>query len=86
MANRIRGEVGFSAGGKDYIVVLSFNAMCALESKIGESFNSVMSAMADPAKSRLEHTRALLWAGLRHHHKDVSDHHLRFAADHAANG
>ena len=72
MANRYRGEVGFEADGQQYTLRLSFNALCALEGKIGQTFNVVIAAMADPARMSFVNIRALLWAGLLHHHRTMT--------------
>lgn len=53
-----------SLGGKNYKLVFSFNAFCALE----EQFGSVDRAMEGLASGSLAAYRALLWAGLLDSH------------------
>ena len=41
MANPHRGEVQFEAGGKNYTIRLSTNAICSLETELGVGFGEI---------------------------------------------
>lgn len=41
MANPHKGEVAFEAGGKDYTIRLSTNAICSLEAELGVGFGEI---------------------------------------------
>lgn len=64
MANPHRGEVALTAGGKVYTLTFDINAVCELEEALGKGVSEIVSDM-----SRVSTVRAVLWAGLRHHHK-----------------
>lgn len=64
MANPHRGEVSFKAGEKDYTLCFTINAVCELEDRLGKSVGEIVSDMG-----RISVVRAVLWAGLLHHHK-----------------
>lgn len=64
MANPHRGEVAFKAGDKAYTLTYTINAVCELEAALGKGVSEIVSDM-----SRVSTVRAVLWAGLRHHHK-----------------
>ena len=64
MANPHKGEVSFTVDGKAYKAVLNTNALCALEKELGAKVHSL--------ENSLTTTRAVLWAGLRKHHPEVT--------------
>lgn len=64
MANPHRGEVELKAGEKTYTLSFTINAVCELEAALDKPLMDVVSDMG-----RLMTIRAVLWAGLRHHHK-----------------
>lgn len=72
MANALRGEKSFTADGRAYTVKFSINAICELEDALGLSVAELGTAMADPARLRIRMMRALLWAGLRDKHPEVT--------------
>ncbi len=45
MANPERGEVDLIAGDKVYTLVLSTNALCAMEKRMGKSYGQILSAI-----------------------------------------
>lgn len=63
MANDVRGEVGFSAGGKAYTIKFSTNAICEAENILRKSIVQIMSEI-DWVSTR----RVLLWAALQPRH------------------
>ena len=67
MANPHRGEVAFKAGDANYTLVYSTNAICELEDAIGKGLNAIVADM-----ERLSTVRAILWAGLRSRHSDIT--------------
>lgn len=72
MANPIKGEVEFEAGGKDYILLLDFNALCELEAE-------VPGLMDGTAEIKSPSTiRAVFHAGLAAKHPEID---LRGAGD-----
>lgn len=64
MANPHRGEVELKAGEKTYTLVFTINAVCELESHLNKSVTEIVGSM-----DRITVVRAVLWAGLQHHHK-----------------
>lgn len=70
MANPHRGEVELVAGAASYTLVLSWNALCEAEDKIGKTIGEI-AAELDSGRWRLKTVRALLWAALRERHPEV---------------
>jgi hypothetical protein len=64
MANPNRGEVELKAGDKTYTLAFTINSVCELETMLDKSVGEVVADMG-----RVSVVRAVLWAGLRHHHK-----------------
>ena len=67
MANPARGEVALKAGGLEYTLKFSTNAICELEDRLDKGLNTIVANM-----ERVSTVRALLWAGLRAHHPEVT--------------
>lgn len=67
MVNGLRGEVAFKVDDADYTLVYSTNAICELEERLDKGLNVIVANM-----ERLTTVRALLWAGLRAKHPDVT--------------
>lgn len=63
MANDVKGEVGFVAGGKTYTVKFSTNAICEAENILRKSIVQIMADI-----SWLSTRRVLLWAALQPKH------------------
>jgi hypothetical protein len=74
MANPQRGEVPLVVGDRAFTLVLDFDALCQLEDVLSANGQIVTAqeAIYHAMRSSLKYTRALLWAGLRRYHKDVS--------------
>jgi hypothetical protein len=74
MANPQRGEVPLMVGDRAFTLVLDFDALCHLEDVLSANGQVVTAqeAIYHAMRSSLKYTRALLWAGLRRHHRDVS--------------
>ena len=64
MANPVKGEVSFSHGEEDYVLVLDVNAICDLEDQ--------GIYLADLAKPTFKTLRAMIHAGLQEHHEGVT--------------
>lgn len=67
MANPAQGEVAFKAADADYTLKFSTNAICELEDHLNKGLNEIVAGI-----ERLSSVRALLWAGLRAKHPDVT--------------
>lgn len=67
MANAIKGEVGFTADGQDYTLLLDFNALCELEDVVP----GLMAGSAEIQSPRA--VRAVFHAALREHHPDLDE-------------
>lgn len=63
MANPHRGEVELKAGEKSYTLAFTINSVCELEDALNKGVNEIVGDMG-----RISVVRAVLWAGLRHHH------------------
>jgi hypothetical protein len=72
MANANRGEVSFEADGKEYTLRFSTNALCELEEKLDTNFIEVAKRLSDQANVRLSLVRAVVWAGLRDRHSEIT--------------
>jgi len=64
MSNPHRGEVELKAGDKSYTLAFTINSVCELEAKLDKSLGDIVADMG-----RMVTIRAVLWAGLRQHHK-----------------
>lgn len=69
MANRERGEVSFSALGKDWKVKLGTNAMCEIEDETGKSIIEIGQLLGDQKTATLKLVRVVLWGGLQEYHE-----------------
>lgn len=72
MANKHRGEVGFSVDETDYTLRYSTNALCAMEDALDLGVNAVALLLADPSQVRMRIVRAVFWAGLTDRHPEIS--------------
>jgi hypothetical protein len=68
MANRVKGEVAFEVDGKDYVLLLDFNALCDLE----DDFPGLMDGSAEMKSPKA--IRRVFQAGLAARHPDLSEH------------
>lgn len=73
MANRNNGEVSITIDGKVYTMVMTINAMVALEDLFSTPQKSMtfqeVSELAE--QGSMKHLRALLWAVLQDHHPEI---------------
>lgn len=67
MANPVRGEVAFKVADAEYTLKFSTNAICELEERLDKGLNVIVANM-----ERLSTVRALLWAGLKAKHPDIT--------------
>lgn len=67
MANPHRSEVAFKVEDTEYILKYSTNAICELEQQLDKGLNTIVANM-----ERLTTVRAMLWAGLRAKHEDIT--------------
>jgi len=65
MANPLRGEASFEALGETWTLRFNNNAICEFEDTAKVS----LSSLAGEGGMRISHVRALVWAGLGHHHR-----------------
>lgn len=72
MANDIRGEVGFRALGKDWIMKLGNGAVRSVEAETGKSFAQVGAELADEAKASITLLTQVFRAALEQHQPGVS--------------
>lgn len=65
MANSLRGQVDFDAGGKLYKLSFSTNALVELEEKLDMSVNEIAKLMGEPERFRMKTLKVVFWAGLQ---------------------
>lgn len=66
MSMTTKGEVRFSAGEDNYILVFSINALVSLERELGIGVAEVGSQLGQAL--RISTLRTIFWAGLLQHH------------------
>lgn len=71
MANRERGEVALEAGGKTYILRLSYNAIADIEDLMDKGIDEISAMLRDPKDFRISTWRAVLWGALHEMQPDV---------------
>lgn len=72
MANPHRGDVEFVSGNKTYTLRYSHSALVELENSLNKNLMQIMREVGDIETLRMGTIVALLWAGLRKHHPDVT--------------
>lgn len=74
MANRERGEVSLSIGGRVYTLYLDTNALALLEDLFStpERDMTFLEILERVQRNSVRHMRGMIWAALQHHHPDVS--------------
>lgn len=70
MANRRRGEASFKVDGVSYTIVLDHNAFAEVEDVLDVNIGELLALLA--TKQQVRHMRALLFAGLREKHPDIT--------------
>lgn len=74
MTENLKGEVRFTALGKDWKMHMTVNGLCALEEAVGVGFQDFLAGFGkstETGKMRIGDIRRLFWAGLQEHHEDV---------------
>jgi hypothetical protein len=69
VANPQKGEVSVTIDGKPYTLALTLNAMVEVEDMFGVPFSKVCEECENDSP---KHIRALVWAVLRKHHKELT--------------
>jgi len=72
MANDIRGEVGFQAIGKDWILKLGNGAVRHVENATGKSFPQIGRELADSETASITLLTQVFWAALKSRQQDVT--------------
>jgi hypothetical protein len=74
MANPQRGEFDLTLGGTSYRFRLGAEALIAFQEqfRVNGDAPSVRELLRQYQRESLVHIRALLWAGLREHHPDIT--------------
>lgn len=72
MANPLRGEVEIVVGPRTYTLRLATNALIEAETLLDKGVGEIADMLQDPAAFRLGTARALLFAGLRERHPNLS--------------
>lgn len=72
MSNKQRGEVSLKAGDESYILRYSIDAICVMEGELGKGFAAIAGELSNPDKISITLARAVLWAGLKEHHSDIT--------------
>lgn len=70
MANREKGEVSLSVGGKPYTLVLTTNAMVQLEDLFSTADKELtfQQVLEKVSAGSVRHIRGFVWAALQEHH------------------
>ena len=71
MAYGFKGEVSIDHDGASYTMVLDFNALCDFEGETGKNALTALEGMENGMASASD-MRALMWAGLRQKHPDMT--------------
>ena len=75
MANSQRGEFELRLGGVAYTLKLGTAALVEFQESLATPDGvvpDIASAMAEVKRGRLKYVRAMLWAGLRKHHRELT--------------
>lgn len=74
MANPQRGEFSIALGGEVYVLKLGTAALVEFQEHFAtaEGAPDIATLLAEVKRGRLKYVRALLWAGFRKHHPDVT--------------
>lgn len=79
MANRERGEVSVTVGGRDYTLVLTINAQCEIEERLSQGERQVsygeflQRVVSDEKPRQTRDVRLLFWGATRDHHPELSE-------------
>lgn len=72
MANQVKGEVDFMVGEKTFTLKLGNNARAEAEAVVGKPWVQIATELFDAGEARQGTARAVLWAGLRRFHPELS--------------
>ena len=72
MANKHRGEVELEVDGQTWTLRYSANALCELEDALNLGVAEIVETLQNPKGVRIKTLRALLWAGLRDRHPEMT--------------
>lgn len=72
MANKFKGEVKVTAGEQEYTLRFDMNALVELEDATGMPVPKLALSFGDPEQMSYKLLRSMFWAGLLHHHPDVT--------------
>ena len=78
MPNPHRGEVALDAGERSLTLRFDINALCELEGAVGEPAQVFLAKVQKVGQTGLTQLRAIVWAGLRYYHPELS---MRDAGD-----
>lgn len=82
MANRQRGEIGFTADGQDYTLRFSTNALVQIEDKYEVGALKYLARLdawgEDSSAINFKEIRFLFWAGLQDFHEGVTEQQAGF--------
>ncbi len=68
----IRAEIPLRAGAKEYTFRMGANAVCRFEREAAMTIGKAAIQMSDPEQVEMRIVRAMIWAGLKDQHKDIS--------------
>lgn len=68
-ANKERGEIPLKVGDTTYVLKLTSNACCAMETASGRTFSQLLAGVANECLSDI---RLMLWAMLQAHHPTLT--------------
>lgn len=71
MANKYKGEIGFTAGDESFVLRFSANAVVAIEDEFNQTINQMGVMMSDPEKLRLSVVKKMFCIGLADHYAET---------------
>jgi len=69
MANKLKGEVPFTACGSDFVLVMDFNALCAIDTELDIGIDEIGAKLAGSAPT----IRSVFRIGLAAKHGEMTD-------------
>jgi hypothetical protein len=71
MGNAVKGEVSFAQGGDTFTLVYDVDALCVAEEALDMAVEDIL-AQLNAKRRKMGVVRAVLWAGLRRHHPELT--------------
>lgn len=71
MANKYKGEIGFEAGGEQFVLRFSANAIVNIEDAFDKSISKIGESMRDPDMVRMADMRRMFCIGLMDHYAET---------------